>query len=110
LSLDIARQDGWKKSRVKHAIWARRQGRGEGEVTVLSPLCPHLGCPLNWHPDQKRFQCPCHAGAFDANGQLVSGPPPRAMDALDFEVRAGRLWVRWQDFKIGVGDRVPVTT
>jgi hypothetical protein len=31
------------------------------------------------------------------------------MDALDYEVRADRLWVRWQDFKIGVADRVPVT-
>jgi len=23
------------------------------------------------------------------------------MDPLDFEVRDGRLWVRWQDFQIG---------
>jgi hypothetical protein len=31
------------------------------------------------------------------------------MDPLEFEVRAGRLWVRWQDFKIGVAEHVPVS-
>jgi hypothetical protein len=30
------------------------------------------------------------------------------MDPLDYEVRASRLWIRWQDFKIGVAERVPV--
>jgi hypothetical protein len=29
------------------------------------------------------------------------------MDPLEYEVRAGRLWVRWQDFKIGVAERIP---
>jgi hypothetical protein len=30
------------------------------------------------------------------------------MDPLEFQVRAGRLWVRWLEFRIGVADRVPV--
>jgi hypothetical protein len=30
------------------------------------------------------------------------------MDPLEFAVRAGRLFVRWQDFKLGVTGRVPV--
>jgi hypothetical protein len=30
------------------------------------------------------------------------------MDALAWEVRAGRLFVRWQDFKIGAARPVPV--
>jgi hypothetical protein len=30
------------------------------------------------------------------------------MDPLEHEIRAERLWVRWQDFKIGVPERVPV--
>jgi hypothetical protein len=30
------------------------------------------------------------------------------MDPLEFEVRDGRLWVRWQDFRIGVAQHVPV--
>jgi menaquinol-cytochrome c reductase iron-sulfur subunit len=110
LSLEMERQDGWKKSRVRHAIWVRRAGKEDRDITVLSPICPHLGCPINSHPAEKRFECPCHGGIFNSDGEYVSGPPPRSMDPLTFEVRAGRLWVRWQDFKIGVAQRIPVST
>jgi hypothetical protein len=30
------------------------------------------------------------------------------MDGLLFKVRAGRLWVLWQDFRIGVAEPTPV--
>jgi menaquinol-cytochrome c reductase iron-sulfur subunit len=109
LSVETVQQDGWRKSRVKHSVWVRRQDQGEQAISVLSPICPHLGCPINWHPDQAQFNCPCHGGLFDASGNQTGGPPPRAMDSLEFEVRGGRLWVRWQDFKIGVAERVPVS-
>jgi Rieske Fe-S protein len=108
-SVEVVHQDGWKKSRMRHAIWVRRQGEGDDAITVLSSICPHLGCPINWHPQQSQFFCPCHGGIFAADGRQIGGPPPRPMDPLPFEVRAGRLWVRWQDFKIGVGERIPVS-
>jgi Rieske Fe-S protein len=109
LSVETVHQDGWKKTRVRHAIWARREDESDEGIAVFSSICPHLGCPINWHPDQSQFVCPCHGGIFDADGQRTGGPPPRAMDSLEFEVRAGRLWVRWQDFKIGVAERIPVS-
>jgi nitrite reductase/ring-hydroxylating ferredoxin subunit len=108
-AIEATHADGWKKTRVKHAVWVRRQEGGEQAVTVLSSTCPHLGCPVNWHPGQGQFLCPCHGATFDSQGLRVGGPPPRSMDQLDFEVRAGRLWVRWQDFKIGVAEQVPVS-
>jgi menaquinol-cytochrome c reductase iron-sulfur subunit len=107
--LEVLQQDGWKKTRVRHSIWVRREGQGDQAIIVLSPICPHLGCPVNWHADQSEFICPCHGGTFDAKGQHIAGPPPRSMDPLQFELRDGHLWVRWQDFKIGVADRVPVS-
>jgi menaquinol-cytochrome c reductase iron-sulfur subunit len=107
----LDQEDAWKKKgQVRHSLWVRRTGEDDQALTVLSPLCPHLGCPINWHPDKGQFDCPCHGGTFGADGEHLSGPPPRSMDPLDFEVRAGRLWVRWQEFKIGVPERVPVTT
>jgi menaquinol-cytochrome c reductase iron-sulfur subunit len=109
VSLDLVRLNGWEKSNVRHALWVRREREGDQAITVLSPLCPHLGCPINWHAEQKQFVCPCHGGIFDATGHRRSGPPPRGMDSLEHEVRAGRLWVRWQDFKVGVAQREPVT-
>lgn len=109
VSVEMAQEDGWKKSRIRHAVWVRREGDSDQEITVLSSLCPHLGCPINWHPDQSQFNCPCHTGIFNAEGQRTGGPPPRGMDPLEFEVRQGRLWIRWQDFKIGVAERIPVS-
>lgn len=108
LPLEIVRQNGWEKTRTRRSVWARREAESGQTVQVLSPICPHLGCPIDWHPDRKHFLCPCHGGLFNANGQLSGGPPPRSMDALDYEVRNGRLYVRWQDFKIGVPERVSV--
>jgi menaquinol-cytochrome c reductase iron-sulfur subunit len=107
VSLEVVQADGWKKSRVRHAIWVQK--KADGNLVVLSSICPHLGCPVNWHPDQSQFFCPCHGGVFNPDGRQISGPPPRAMDPLEFEVREGRLWVRWQDFKIGAAERVPVS-
>ena len=109
LSLEMVHEDGWKKTRVRHAIWVRREGETEQGITVLSSICPHLGCPINWQPDKSQFLCPCHGGIFNSDGQHTGGPPPRAMDPLEFEVRGGRLWVRWQDFKIGTPKRIPVS-
>jgi Rieske Fe-S protein len=109
LSLEMVHQDGWKRSSVRHAIWVCREDESAQGVKVLSSICPHLGCPINWHPDQTEFLCPCHGAIFNREGERKAGPPPRAMDPLDFDIRAGHLWVRWQDFKIGVADRVPVS-
>jgi Rieske Fe-S protein len=102
-------RDGWKKSKVRHAVWVRRSGDGDKGISVLSSICPHLGCPVNWHPDDKQFFCPCHGGIFNAEGKQIAGPPPRSMDTLEYEVRAGRLYVEWQDFKIGTAKRVSVS-
>jgi len=108
LALEMVHEDGWRQTRVRHSVWVRRRAQGDGDIKVLSSICPHLGCPINWHPDQSQFNCPCHGGLFNADGTHTGGPPPRGMDPLDYEVRAGRLWVRYQDFKIGVASRIPV--
>jgi Rieske Fe-S protein len=109
VAVERLQEDGWRKSRTRYAVWVRRQGPGDEAITVLTSICPHLGCPINWHPDRSQFECPCHRGLFDSTGIIMGGPPPRSMDPLEFEVRAGRLWVRWQDFKIGVPDRIAVS-
>ena len=37
------------------------------------------------------FQCPCHGGAYDAEGNRVAGPPVRALDRYEFMIKNGNL-------------------
>ena len=46
----------------------------EGEAFVVSARCPHLGCQLEWNPDEKSWDCPCHGSRFDYLGHLLDGP------------------------------------
>lgn len=114
VTVEVVRRDGWETTRSNRSIWVRRPGEASQAVIVLSPICPHLGCSTILLPDQERFQCPCHGGTFNADaakgpfGQLLGGPPPRNMDPLESKIKDGRLWVLWQDFKIGTPDRISV--
>lgn len=108
LPIEIIRQDGWAKMRQSRSIWVFAKGTAPSDLEVLSPICPHLGCPVAWLANVSQFRCPCHGGTFSKDGTLVGGPPPRAMDKLEFQIRDGHLWVRWQDFRIGVPDRIAV--
>jgi menaquinol-cytochrome c reductase iron-sulfur subunit len=109
LPLELVQADGWHSTRTRHAVWVRRQGSDDRDITVFSPICPHLGCPVNWVADKSQFNCPCHGGLFTADGKQTAGPPPRGMDTLEHKVQGGRLLVRWEDFKIGAPAQIPVT-
>ena len=45
-----------------------------GELFLVSTRCPHLGCQLEWNPDEKSWECPCHGSRFDHRGRLLEGP------------------------------------
>lgn len=47
---------------------------GDGELFAVSVKCPHLGCQLEWNPDEKSWDCPCHGSRFDYRGKLLEGP------------------------------------
>lgn len=51
-----------------------------GEFVALSAVCTHLGCIIKWVEETQEFLCPCHAGRFASSGQVLGGPPPRALD------------------------------
>lgn len=61
-------------------LFARQEA--DGSVTVLSSKCTHAGCPVEWHAADNQFFCPCHKGAFDAAGKVLSGPPKQPLQAL----------------------------
>ncbi|HEX5874868.1 MAG TPA: Rieske (2Fe-2S) protein [Pyrinomonadaceae bacterium] len=64
-----------------------------GEYHAYGQKCTHLACPVYYSRDDHRLECPCHEGAFDvATGNVLYGPPPRPLDAIEIEVRDGQVW------------------
>lgn len=98
-------QDGFMRGETTRRVWLVR--RSASEVLALSPVCPHLGCRFDWETRTSEFKCPCHASAYTVDGEVVSGPAPRPLDRLPVEVRQGRVFVKWQQFKVGLPDKVP---
>jgi len=52
----------------------------DGGFLALSRKCTHLGCTVIWDEEKSRFECPCHASAFNLMGDVISKPAPRALD------------------------------
>lgn len=45
-----------------------------GGLTLLSPVCPHMGCIVAWNASESTWDCPCHGSRFAAWGQVQTGP------------------------------------
>lgn len=99
----LTQRDGWREIVSRQPVFVSRLS--EGKLQVLSPVCPHLGCTVAWREKQNRFVCPCHGGQFGADGNRISGPPPRGLDTLDNQVKDGKLQVQFQYFRSNVPDR-----
>ncbi len=65
----------------------------DGSLKAFSLVCSHLGCTVQWKPEKRAFYCPCHDGLFDAEGQVVSGPPPAPLERLRVEVKGDKAVV-----------------
>ncbi len=47
---------------------------------ALDAVCTHLGCTVQYIPDQNVIHCFCHDGQYDPQtGKNISGPPPRPL-------------------------------
>jgi nitrite reductase/ring-hydroxylating ferredoxin subunit len=65
----------------------------DGAFHAYGQKCTHLSCPVYYSRDHQRLECPCHEGAFDAaTGDVLYGPPPRALDTIEVETRDGQVW------------------
>lgn len=66
---------------------------GESNFVAFSQKCTHLSCAVVPQPENKRFFCPCHEGAFDLeSGRPIAGPPRRPLPRISLEVRNGAIY------------------
>jgi Rieske Fe-S protein len=56
----------------------------DGEFLFLDPVCTHAKCIVNWNDFEKTWDCPCHGGRFDVNGNVLTGPPRKALKKISF--------------------------
>lgn len=64
-----------------------------GDLKAFSAVCTHLNCTVQYDGDASVIWCACHNGKFDLNGQVISGPPPRPLEAYQVNVRGDDIFV-----------------
>ena len=59
----------------------------DGELRAFSAVCTHLDCTVQFKGDVSQLWCACHNGFYDLGGNVVSGPPPRALERFVVNLR-----------------------
>jgi cytochrome b6-f complex iron-sulfur subunit len=65
--------------------------RKESGFIALSRVCGHLGCLVGYDKFQSKLVCPCHAGAFNLEGQVISGPPSNPLNRYDIQLTSQHI-------------------
>lgn len=95
---------------AKIVVARRGTGAAAEDYLALSSVCPHLGCQVHWESQDQRFFCPCHNGAFDREGQPLSGPPKAANQLLTrfpLKVEGGLLYLEAPLMSIAANPSTP---
>ena len=69
---------------TKPAILVRTS---DGEFRAFTAVCTHLDCTVQYKPETSQIWCACHNGLYDLSGNVVSGPPPRPLEAFKVNLR-----------------------
>jgi len=66
----------------------------DGQYLAYSRKCAHLGCSVEFDQRRRCLSCPCHRGVYDSRtGYVIYGPPPRPLDQIIVQLRAGgEVW------------------
>ena len=102
-TIQIEQVDGWRKTISEKAVYVTKDD--QGQLRVLTSVCPHLGCTVPWNKEKNQFICPCHGATFTPEGSRIGGPSQRGMDTLETSVQNGQLLVRFQYFRQLVSDK-----
>lgn len=44
-----------------------------GMLHIVSIVCTHMKCTLNWNKAEKSWDCPCHGSRFNYDGKVIEG-------------------------------------
>ncbi|MCC7478451.1 ubiquinol-cytochrome c reductase iron-sulfur subunit [bacterium] len=78
-------------------IYVRAAGSGDKKsYVVLSAICTHLKCKIDYSADAGKFKCPCHKSEFSLDGEVLKKPAKRDLPNYSdrLVVEAGKLYLR----------------
>jgi glycine/D-amino acid oxidase-like deaminating enzyme/nitrite reductase/ring-hydroxylating ferredoxin subunit len=70
----VLQLDGQRVAAYRHS---------DGEVTLLSATCTHLGCHVDWNEVDHTWDCPCHGSRFSPTGDVLAGPAEKPLSAIE---------------------------
>jgi len=85
----------WDGETAEIPCWVRSVDAQNFEVFAIN--CAHLGCPVRWFPQSQLFMCPCHGGAYYADGSRAAGPPERGLFQYPYKIENGQLMIKAGD-------------
>ena len=85
--------DKWAKTTTSDYAYLRYIG-GSCAFFILSPICTHLGCHVDWIQSANQFHCPCHGSVYTIDGLNVSGPAPLPLGIFRWKQdKANNIWI-----------------
>ncbi|NET01800.1 MAG: Rieske (2Fe-2S) protein [Sphaerospermopsis sp. SIO1G2] len=63
------------------------------ELIAVNPICPHLGCFVDWEAEENIFLCPCHASEFTTEGKVQYGPATKSLSSYKTKIEKNTVMV-----------------
>lgn len=90
--VSIEHSAGWSVTRREHVIYVLP---GQ-DNRVVSAVCPHEGCEVDWDAESSEFLCPCHDSRFNSGGGRLNGPAAHDLMPLPSRISGGVLEVQYR--------------
>ncbi|OGR09827.1 MAG: hypothetical protein A2341_14365 [Deltaproteobacteria bacterium RIFOXYB12_FULL_58_9] len=91
MMVKYSRMDAFHEAEIEMPVMVTRSD--ENELVAFNSRCTHLGCEVHWDTMRKLFLCACHGGAFNVDGSVKAGPPPRPLARYPVDVVDGHVYV-----------------
>jgi cytochrome b6-f complex iron-sulfur subunit len=65
--------------------------RPEKGFIAFARTCTHLGCLVEFNKNIQKIVCPCHAGTYDLDGSVESGPPPKPLATIPIKIEGDTI-------------------
>lgn len=66
---------------------------GESNYVVLSKVCTHSGCTVEFSSTSNNLPCPCHGSKFTIDGAVINGPATSALKKYTAKLSGNSLTI-----------------